>query len=272
MYTGIIHTLKTIFRQEGFTALWKGNIPAELLYLTYGAAQFLAFRQINVLLSDASKTTAKLPDEVKSFIAGSTAGAMATTATYPFDLLRTRFAAQGAGEKVYRSIAVSIRDIYTQEGLGGFYRGLGAGLGQIVPNMGLFFGTYSTVHNILREPVVADLLPTPPTSGGWEDAASGAVGSVVAKTGVFPLDLIRKRLQVQGPTKTKYVNGIYLPDYKGGVVKTGLLIMKNEGFLGLYRGLTVALIKAVPASAVTMWTYGQVLKLLEEWDEAAGRS
>jgi solute carrier family 25 (mitochondrial thiamine pyrophosphate transporter), member 19 len=271
MYTGIIQTLRTILKQEGFTALWKGNIPAELLYLTYGAAQFLAFRQVNVVLSDASKTTAKLPDEVKSFIAGSTAGAMATTATYPFDLLRTRFAAQGSSEKVYHSIATSIRDIYVQEGFTGFYRGLSAGLGQIVPNMGLFFGTYSTVHNILRKPAVADLLPTPPTSGGWEDAASGAVASVVAKTGVFPLDLIRKRLQVQGPTRSKYVNGIYLPDYEGGVMRTGFLIARSEGFLGLYRGLTAALIKAVPASAVTMWTYGQVLKLLEDWDEAAGR-
>lgn len=270
MYTGILPTLKTILKQEGLTALWKGNIPAELLYLTYGAAQFLAFREINVVLS-SNRYTRKFPDEVKSFIAGSGAGAMATTATYPLDLLRTRFAAQGASVKVYKSIAASLKGIYTQEGFSGFYRGLGAGLGQIVPNMGLFFGTYSTVHNILSEPVVSDLLPTPPTSGGWQDAASGAVASVVAKTGVFPLDLIRKRLQVQGPTRSLYVNGKFLPDYEGGVLKTGLLIMRSEGFLGLYRGLTVALIKAVPASAVTMWTYGQVLHMLEEWDEKAGR-
>jgi solute carrier family 25 thiamine pyrophosphate transporter 19 len=34
----------------------------------------------------------------------------------------------------------------------------------------------------------------------------------------------------------------------------------------LYRGLTVSLIKAAPASAVTMWTYERALKVMKEWE------
>src|SRR5436305_15064996 len=35
-YKGWYSALKDIAKQEGITALWKGNIPAELLYLCYG--------------------------------------------------------------------------------------------------------------------------------------------------------------------------------------------------------------------------------------------
>ena len=42
VYKGTLGTLKQILREEGLTGLWKGNIPAELMYLTYGSAQFSA--------------------------------------------------------------------------------------------------------------------------------------------------------------------------------------------------------------------------------------
>jgi solute carrier family 25 thiamine pyrophosphate transporter 19 len=38
------------------------------------------------------------------------------------------------------------------------------------------------------------------------------------------------------------------------------MIVVAEGVRGLYRGLVVSLIKAAPASAVTMWTYERALK------------
>lgn len=95
VYRGILSTMRKIAVQEGITGLWKGNIPAELLYLTYGAAQFLAYRQISLLISSLPLD---VPDSAKSTAAGAVAGATATTTTYPFDLLRTRFAAQGGSK------------------------------------------------------------------------------------------------------------------------------------------------------------------------------
>ena len=74
-------------------ALWKGNVPAEILYVCYGGIQFVSYRSI----SQAQQLLLKgrVPPQVESFVAGASAGAVATTATYPLDLLRTRFAAQG---------------------------------------------------------------------------------------------------------------------------------------------------------------------------------
>ncbi|MCJ1449818.1 mitochondrial thiamine pyrophosphate transporter [Mycoblastus sanguinarius] len=197
-----------------------------------------------------------LPNGAEAFISGAVAGASATTVTYPLDLLRTRFAAQGP-DKVYKSLRGGIRDILREEGPIGFYQGLGAGVGQVVPYMGLFFSAYET----LRLPLVTLSLPF-----GSGDATAGVLASVFAKTGVFPLDLIRKRLQVQGPTRARYVGG-KIPVYGKGVWKTGKSIIRREGWRGLYRGLGVGLAKSAPASAITMWTYERALKVLKEWED-----
>ena len=92
-YRNALHACKTIVAQEGLTALWKGNIPAELLYVSYSMVQFLAYREAHVLLEKAG-----LPSSYRPFVAGATAGTCATVVTYPLDLLRTRFAAQGTSK------------------------------------------------------------------------------------------------------------------------------------------------------------------------------
>ncbi|TKA82738.1 Mitochondrial thiamine pyrophosphate carrier 1 [Friedmanniomyces simplex] len=251
--TGVLHLARDILRHEGITGFWKGNIPAEGLYLSYGAAQFLAYRSANqVLESLEQREGVKIPGPAKSFLAGATAGTAATTVTYPLDLLRTRFAAQGT-EKVYTGLIASVRDITRNEGPAGFFRGLPAGIAQIVPNMGLFFAFYEAF-----KPLAADIhLPF-----GSGDALAGITASILSKSAVFPLDTVRKRLQVQGPTHGKYFGGAKMPVYRG-VAGTIGMIVRREGWRGLYRGLGVSLVKAAPASAVTMWTYERALSVIQ---------
>lgn len=242
---------RDIARHEGITGFWKGNIPAEGLYLSYGAVQFLAYRSTNQILEQiCERDNLKIPGAAKSFISGAVAGTAATSATYPLDLLRTRFAAQGT-DRVYDGLAASVRDITRHEGYTGFFRGLTAGIGQVVPYMGLFFAFYES----FKVPFAGIHLPL-----GSGDAIAGVTASVLSKTVVFPLDTVRKRLQVQGPTRSRYVGGTRMPVYERGIWNTIKTIIGREGTGGLYRGLSVSLIKAAPASAVTMWTYEQVLR------------
>ncbi|KAI7280458.1 hypothetical protein KC345_g4765 [Hortaea werneckii] len=253
---GVLQVAQDIWRHEGITGFWKGNIPAEGLYLSYGAAQFLAYRSMNQALDALEQNNSgsvRLPGTAKSFIAGAAAGTAATTVTYPLDLLRTRFAAQGT-EKVYAGLLASLRDITRHEGPAGFFRGLSAGVGQIVPYMGLFFASYEAL-----KPGMATI-QLPFSSG---DALAGILASVFSKSAVFPLDTVRKRLQVQGPNRARYVGGARMPEYQRGVRGTLGMIVRREGWRGLYRGLAVSLIKAAPASAVTMWSYERALHLLQ---------
>lgn len=260
IYKGTISTFRTILANEGLTGLWKGNVPAELMYVSYSAIQFTTYRSTTQLLRGAAGGEHAIPGPAESFLAGASAGAAATAATYPLDLLRTRFAAQGNDDRVYTSLRRAVAQIYRDEGPRGFFRGLAPGLGQIVPFMGMFFAAYEA----LRPPLAALDLPF-----GGGDALAGTLASVMSKTGVFPLDTVRKRIQVQGPTRARYVHK-NIPDYIGlGTLGTMRSILRTEGIRSLYRGLTVSLLKAAPASAVTVWTYERVLNTLISLDDAS---
>ncbi|KAL8881495.1 MAG: hypothetical protein Q9192_007785 [Flavoplaca navasiana] len=194
--------------------------------------------------------TLSLPDTVDTFLSGASAGATATSLTYPLDLLRTRFAAQGR-DRIYPNLRSSVVDIARTEGSKGFFQGLSPAVGQVVPYMGLFF----SIYEVLRPSLAGISLPL-----GSGDACAGILSGVLAKSGVFPLDLIRKRLQVQGPMRARYAGGS-IPVYEG-VFATGRVIVGKEGWRGLYRGLGISLVKSAPASAITMWTYEHALKVL----------
>ncbi|KAF8540920.1 mitochondrial thiamine pyrophosphate carrier 1 [Trichophaea hybrida] len=247
-YRGIWNTMCQIIQQEGIRGLWKGNIPAEVLYVAYGPVQFLALKESTLFMQ---RSIPQINEDARNLIAGSLAGASATVATYPLDLLRTRFAAQG-NQKIYPSIVYSIRHIYQHEGLRGFYRGLGAGVTQVTPLMGIFFATYEATRAY-----TVDILHMSEQSSNF---LSAGFASTFSKTVVFPFDLVRKRLQVQGPTRQQYVHR-NIPVYIGifGTIRD---IAKLEGLRGLYKGLTVSLVKAAPLSAVTMWSLENCLTLM----------
>ena len=224
------------------------------MYVCYAALQFTTYRSTTMLLQTSFPI--KLPDSAESFISGATAGAVSTTVTYPLDLLRTRFAAQGR-RRVYKSFFGAISDIRRDEGYKGFFRGIGPGLGQIIPYMGTFFATYEGLRVKMAD------LELPWGSG---EATAGIIASVISKTAVFPLDLVRKRIQIQGPTRNKYAWGD-IPEYKSAP-RALATILRTEGFRGLYKGLPISLIKAAPASAVTVWTYEHSLRFMMSRSEA----
>lgn len=215
------------------------------MYVCYAAIQFGTYRSATMLLQTGLPR--RLPDAAESLVAGASAGALSTTLTYPLDLLRTRFAAQGR-HRIYTSLRGAVVEIARDEGPRGFFRGLGPGLAQIVPFMGLFFVTYEQ----LRIALAGYNMPW-----GSGDATAGVMASVLSKTAVFPLDLVRKRIQVQGPNRSRYAYG-GIPEYKSarGALRT---IFRTEGFRGLFKGLPISLIKSAPASAVTVWTYERAL-------------
>ncbi|PIA18867.1 mitochondrial carrier [Coemansia reversa NRRL 1564] len=240
----VVACVRQIMQKEGLRGFFKGNLSAEYLYLTYGATQFLVFGAVESWL----ERTGGLPKQARSFVGGALAGAVATSTTYPFDLLRTRFIAQQLSSRVNTSIIGAFRHIHHEEGLRGFYRGLWPACLQIMPYMGIVFTSYDTLASAYRiiDPV--------------QDAVVGASAAVIGKTCVYPLDLVRKRLQIQGPHLTSYAFG-GVPKYNG-MMDALKYIVRHEGFPALFRGLTPALIKAAPASASVFFVFGHTRDML----------
>ncbi|KAG0783508.1 hypothetical protein G6F62_009384 [Rhizopus arrhizus] len=96
-YSSILQTLKTIMKEEGIRGLYKGNMPAEYLYLSYTMIEFWSYKELEQLIESNQK---QIPETLKSFGCGMIAGSIATASTYPFDLLRTQFA---VAQKVHKT-------------------------------------------------------------------------------------------------------------------------------------------------------------------------
>jgi solute carrier family 25 ornithine transporter 2/15 len=77
---------------------------------------------------------------------------------------------------------------------------------------------------------------------------SGAFGGVCLWTAIFPADVIKSRVQIQGISRSMFAVGID--------------IVRTEGPLALYRGLTPAVYRTIPATAVLFLVYEYSKKLM----------
>ena len=55
-YHSLIQALVTVAREEGLRGLYKGNMPAAYLYLSYGAAQFMAYHELDKATASLVRT------------------------------------------------------------------------------------------------------------------------------------------------------------------------------------------------------------------------
>ncbi|RUS31414.1 mitochondrial carrier domain-containing protein, partial [Jimgerdemannia flammicorona] len=194
---------------------------------------------------------------------------------------------------MYKGIVHAFRYIYVEEGVRGFYRGVVPSVVQIMPYMGLMFGSFDafkrgiewlkvsgvssvqklrksvcaiTLHALTQTIALQERNHFPTTNSTVEDTLCGALAGIFSKTGVFPMDVVRKRLQVQGPHRKDCVIA-NVPRYSGPMFLCIHQIIKHEGFFALYKGLVPGIVKAAPASAVTFLVYGKTREVLERWRE-----
>ncbi len=183
----------------------------------------------------------KLPESIQTFVTGAVAGSVSSLTTYPFDLLRTRFAAQGNGNKrIFTSLPQAIGIIYKAEGVSGFFKGVKPAVFAITPYMGLFFTSYEAMRRLF------DNYPILP--GTFSEPVSSIIATIVGKGVIFPLDVVRRRLQVQGIYRQYYLQEI--PKYPSSIIQCLKQIIVYEGIRGLYKGFLVAIIKSAPARFV----------------------
>ena len=192
-----------------------------------------------------------------SLVAGSASGAAATLATYPLDLLRTRLAAQGE-PKVYKGMFHAASTIVRKKGVSGLYAGLVPTLVQILPYAGVQFLAYDGLRSAVvasKERRRGEGPQTSATVSSLESFFLGVAAGVVSKCVVHPLDVIKKRLQVQGLNRSIAYGARVACGTYSGTRDAMVQVLRTEGVAGLYKGIAPSLIKAAPNAAITFMVY-----------------
>ncbi|KAL9250410.1 Mitochondrial thiamine diphosphate carrier 2-like protein [Drosera capensis] len=263
-YTGMLQATKDIFREEGLRGFWRGNVPALLMVMPYTSIQFAVLHRFKTYMAGSSKTE----DHIRlspylSYISGAVAGCAATIGSYPFDLVRTILASQGE-PKVYPNMRSAFVGIWTTRGLRGLYNGLSPTLVEIIPYAGLQFGTYDTFKrwtmawNQRRSKSGMDV-----SLSSFQLFICGLAAGTFAKIVCHPLDVVKKRFQVEGLDRhPRYGARVEHQAYRN-MFDALYQIAQSEGFAGLYKGIVPSVVKAAPAGAVTFVTYEYFSVMLE---------
>ncbi|KAL1848651.1 ADP/ATP carrier protein [Paecilomyces lecythidis] len=98
--------------------------------------------------------------------------------------------------------------------------------------------------------------------GPWESAIAGATGAVLANALVYPLDLVKTKLQVQvkNQSATKSTAAGYDQHYESTMDAINKIV-KDEGIAGLYSGINGALLGVASTNFAYFYWYSVVRTL-----------
>ncbi|RLV90638.1 Mitochondrial nicotinamide adenine dinucleotide transporter 1 [Spathaspora sp. JA1] len=153
-YKGTIDAFRKMYREEGIRVFYSGLLPSifGLLHVGIHFPMYEKFKSIlNCNMTEGNDTKGIL---LRLVIASSTSKMIASTITYPHEILRTRMQIKNhgpglaAGRQVKHVLVQSTIDIWKKEGWRGFYAGYGTNLARTVPSSAVtlvsfeYFKTY----------------------------------------------------------------------------------------------------------------------------------
>ncbi|KAI4311415.1 hypothetical protein MLD38_036316 [Melastoma candidum] len=269
-YSGTIQGLKYIWRTEGFRGLFKGNGTNCARIVPNSAVKFFSYEQASLGIlwlyrQQPGNEEAQLTPLLR-LGAGACAGIIAMSATYPMDMVRGRLTVQtDKSPRQYRGIFHALTTVFKEEGPRALYRGWLPSVIGVVPYVGLNFAVYESLKDWLVTANPFGLVQDNELSVTTR-LACGAAAGTVGQTVAYPLDVIRRRMQMVG---WKHASSVVVGDgqSKAPLEYTGMIdafrkTVRHEGFRALYKGLVPNSVKVVPSIAIAFVTYEVVKDIL----------
>ncbi|KAL7018082.1 hypothetical protein ACKWTF_010628 [Chironomus riparius] len=237
--------IRRTYRREGFLALYRGNSATLARILPYAACQFAAFEQFKKLLHvDNSKDP-----HFRRFLAGSLAGIVSSSVTYPLDLARARMAI--TDKCGYKNIWDVFMSIYTKEkGAISLFRGYLASVVGVVPYAGTSFFINETLKHKYCDMTGNEKKPNP-----FLLLIFGACAGLCGQTSSYPLDIVRRKMQTSGVINCEQYTTIR---------QTLRKVYIEEGIVGgFFKGVSMNWVKGPMATGISFASYDIIKNFLQ---------
>ncbi|TYH97817.1 hypothetical protein E1A91_A12G255800v1 [Gossypium mustelinum] len=269
-YNGTIQGLKYIWKTEGFRGMFKGNGTNCARIIPNSAVKFFSYEEASkgilyLYRQQSGNEDAQLTPLLR-LGAGACAGIIAMSATYPMDMVRGRLTVQTEmSPRHYRGIFHALTTVLREEGPRALYKGWLPSVIGVVPYVGLNFAVYESLKDWLIKIRPFGLVEDSEL-GVTTKLACGAAAGTVGQTVAYPLDVIRRRMQMVGwKDAASVVTGdgnSKAPLEYTGMVDAFRKTVRYEGFGALYKGLVPNSVKVVPSIAIAFVTYELVKDVL----------
>lgn len=239
---GMLGSVKSIAADEGVASFWKGIGPAWLREASYTSLRLGLYAPLKHAFG------ADKPDTgfFMKFFVGSLAGGIGSLAGNPFDVLKTQMMASEKSGSEALSLGSSASALMKEQGIGGFYRGLEANVMRAMVLNGTKMACYDTIKGMIVENFGWD------KKGMHTQAAAATGAGVFMATTVAPFDKVRTRLMNQ-PADARLYNGF---------TDCSAAILKNEGFMGFYRGWLPIWMRFAPTTCCQLIIMERVAQLM----------
>ncbi|KAK8128550.1 hypothetical protein PG984_009658 [Apiospora sp. TS-2023a] len=284
-WVGLARALRDIYGRDGMMGLFRGHSATLLKIYPYAAIKFVAYEQYRAVIvgSKAQETWGRrftagalagvtsvfftYPLEViRVRLAFETKQRSSTLV----DICKKIYheqptpkvtpavpgSASGAARGVASAASATAAVVTPQTGLINFYRGFSMTMLGMVPYAGISFLTHDTMGDLFRLRSVREYttLPRPANAPvdkpaplrAWAELISGGISGAVSQTASYPLEVIRRRMQVGGAVGD---------GHRLRIGETVGLIFKERGLSGFFVGLSIGYVKIIPLSAVSFYTY-----------------
>jgi solute carrier family 25 phosphate transporter 23/24/25/41 len=153
-------------------------------------------------------------------------------------------------------ISATAVKVWRSSGILGFYRGLPMGLIGMFPYSAIDLTTFEYLKKYIttRNRRLRNCSEEEAAPGNVMTASIGACSGALGASVVYPINVLRTRLQSQGTANH--------PPVYSGIWDVTRKTIKGEGVKGLYKGITPNLLKVVPAVSITYVVYDNSKALL----------
>ena len=223
-------TMMNVIRKEGVRYMWKGNLANCIRAFPQFAINYGVYNKCQKIYYHIQD------DKIRNFLCGGIAGITAMTAVYPLETIRTRLALQ-MNKSHYKTPWQVVKKLNIDQ----LYGGLKISLLGFGPFNALNFMFYNWYKDILNDNIdKSDYI-----NNSSVNLLAGGLSGISSLTITYPTDLLRRRFQMEGFNNET-------PKYNG-IVDGFKTIVKEEGVIGLYRGLSLGYLRVFPCLAIQFW-------------------
>lgn len=224
-----------LMKEEGIFSFWKGIKAAYMREATYTSIKLGCYGPI--------KTALRADDNfLMKFLSGSISGTMGVLVGNPFDVMKTLTMTNTSSNV---SLSESMKNMYSQQGIGGFYRGISANIGRACVLNGTKMSCYDQIKGLCE------------SATGWErknikcQALSAFCSGFFMTVTSAPFDMIRTTLMNQPPNQKLY----------NGFIDAGIQLVSKGGPQALYKGFFPIWFRFAPTTILQLVIFDNMLNI-----------
>ncbi|KIM30480.1 hypothetical protein M408DRAFT_286272 [Serendipita vermifera MAFF 305830] len=157
-YRNAAHAAFTIVREEGFAALYRGVSLTALRQATNQGANFTVYQELKKAVQRWQPDVEVLPS-YQHMLIGLISGACGPFSNAPIDTIKTRLQKSPArpGQSAFSRIATIAGDMWKQEGVRSFYKGITPRVLRVAPGQAVVFAVYERVRKLIETVQLTDV-------------------------------------------------------------------------------------------------------------------